>query len=117
MKFIVDAQLPIRLSYLLKSLGHDSIHTKELLLRNATPDSEINIISLKEQRIVITKDTDFWDSFYVSQEPYKLLLITTGNVSNKELEAILLRNLEQLTELFIKYSLIEMNRYTVTVHQ
>lgn len=88
MKFLVDAQLPVRLSYLLQSLGHDSIHTKELILQNATPDNEINAISLREQRIVITKDLDFWDSFYIRQEPFKLLLVTTGNISNKELESL-----------------------------
>ena len=117
MKFLVDAQLPVRLSYLLKSMGHDSIHTKELSLRNATPDTEINTISISEQRIVITKDSDFWDSFYIQQEPYKLLLVTTGNISNRELEALFARNLEKITELFEKYSLIEMSRDTVTVHQ
>lgn len=108
MKFLVDAQLPVRLSYLLKSLGHDSIHTKELILQNATPDNEINAISLREQRIVITKDLDFWDSFYIRQEPFKLLLITTGNISNKELEALFIKNVEQITKLFEQYSLIEM---------
>ena len=70
MKFLVDAQLPVRLSYLLKSIGQDAIHTKELTLKNATSDTEINTISIREQRIVITKDSDFWDSFYISQEPY-----------------------------------------------
>jgi predicted nuclease of predicted toxin-antitoxin system len=117
MKFLVDAQLPVRLSYLLKSLGHDSIHTKELILQNATPDNEINAISLREQRIVITKDLDFWDSFYIRQEPFKLLLITTGNISNKELEALFIKNVEQITKLFEQYSLIEMSRDAVTVHQ
>jgi predicted nuclease of predicted toxin-antitoxin system len=116
MKFLVDAQLPDRLSQILKSMGHDAVHTKELVLRNATPDHEINAISLREQRIVITKDSDFWDSFYVRQEPYKLLLITTGNISNRELEEIFVHNLEQLTELFERYSLIEMSRDTVIVH-
>jgi predicted nuclease of predicted toxin-antitoxin system len=117
MKFLVDAQLPIRLSHLLKSLGHDTIHTKNLVLRNATPDPEINAISLREQRIVITKHSDFWDSFYIRQEPYKLLLITTGNISNKELEALFIKNLEQLAKLFEQYALIEMSRDTITAHQ
>ncbi len=117
MKFLVDAQLPVRLSYLLKSLGHDSIHTKELILQNATPDNEINTISLREQRIVITKDLDFWDSFYIRQEPFKLLLVTTGNISNKELESLFIKNVEQITKLFEQYSLIEMSRDAVTVHQ
>ena len=55
MKFLVDAQLPVRLSHLLKSMGHDAIHTKELALKNAKPDTEINTLSICEQRIVIPK--------------------------------------------------------------
>jgi predicted nuclease of predicted toxin-antitoxin system len=106
----------VRLSYLLKSMGHDAIHTKELALKNATPDTEINILSIREQRIVITKDSDFWDSFYVSQEPYKLLLITTGNISNKDLESLFVNNLEQLVNLLENNSLVEMSRDTVIVH-
>jgi predicted nuclease of predicted toxin-antitoxin system len=100
MKFLVDAQLPVRLSHLLKSMGHDAIHTKELALKNATPDTEINTLSIREQRIVITKDSDFWDSFYISQEPCKLLFVTTGNISNKELESLFVKNLD--LELLIK---------------
>jgi predicted nuclease of predicted toxin-antitoxin system len=116
MKFIVDAQLPVRLSQLLKSMGHDALHTKELALKNATPDTEINTLSIREQRIVITKDSDFWDSFYVSQEPYKLLLITTGNISNKDLESLFVKNLEQLVDLLENNSVVEMSRDTVIVH-
>jgi predicted nuclease of predicted toxin-antitoxin system len=116
MKFLVDAQLPVRLSHLLKSMGHDAIHTKELALKNATPDTAINALSIREQRVVITKDSDFWDSFYVSQEPYKLLLITTGNISNKDLEALFVKNLEQLVNLLENNSLIEMAQDKVVVH-
>ncbi len=56
MKFLVDAQLPLRLARVLQSDGCDSIHTKDLPRRNATPDSEINWLSIQESRIVITKD-------------------------------------------------------------
>jgi predicted nuclease of predicted toxin-antitoxin system len=117
MKFLIDAQLPIRLSHLLKSMGHDAIHTKELTLKNATPDTEINIISLRDRRVVITKDSDFWDSFYVSQEPYKLLLVTTGNISNKELESLFVKNLDRLVKFLEQYSLIEMSRDSLIIHQ
>ena len=117
MKFLVDAQLPVRLSHLLKLIGQDTTHTKELTLKNATSDTEINTISIREQRIVITKDSDFWDSFYISQEPYKLLLVTTGNISNKELELLFVKNLDQLVHLLDQHSLIEMSRDSVIVHQ
>lgn len=41
MKFLVDAQLPVRLARLLQEAGHDIIHTRELPQQNATPDSSI----------------------------------------------------------------------------
>ncbi|MEI6369259.1 MAG: DUF5615 family PIN-like protein [Nostocales cyanobacterium ELA608] len=83
MKFLIDAQLPERIANLLEKSGYDVVHTKNLPLQNATPDSEINKLSIIEQRIVITKDKDFLDSFLIKKEPYKLLLITTGNIINK----------------------------------
>ncbi len=63
MKFLVDAQLPVRLARFLQNAGHDAIHTRDLPDHNATPDAVINFISIQEQRIVITKDSDFVQSF------------------------------------------------------
>ena len=37
-------------------------------MQNETPDKIINSISVSEQRIVITKDGDFLDSFMVKNE-------------------------------------------------
>jgi predicted nuclease of predicted toxin-antitoxin system len=75
MKFLVDAQLPRRLAQWLQTAGHDTLHTRDLPQQNATPDQDINALSIAQQRIVITKDTDFLNSFLTRQEPYKLLLI------------------------------------------
>ncbi|MHC5773842.1 DUF5615 family PIN-like protein [Nostoc sp.] len=82
MKFLVDAQLPVRLARFLKTLGYDTIHTRDLPGENATPDNEINAVSIQQNRILITKDVDFVNSFLTVQQPYKLLLITTGNINN-----------------------------------
>ncbi len=43
MKFIIDAQLPRRLSYFLREKGFDSIHTLDLPKGNKTSDTEINL--------------------------------------------------------------------------
>ncbi len=40
MKFLVDAQLPRRLSRSLTALNHDAIHTLDLPRHNLTPDGE-----------------------------------------------------------------------------
>jgi len=72
MKFLVDAQLPRRIARWLNEVGHDAVHTLDLPLRNKTTDSEINQLSGNEQRIVITKDADFVDSFILQGKPWKL---------------------------------------------
>jgi predicted nuclease of predicted toxin-antitoxin system len=38
MKFLVDAQLPLRLARLLQTAGYDTLHTRDLPQQNATPD-------------------------------------------------------------------------------
>ena len=75
MKFLVDAQLPKRLALFLQSQGHDAIHMQDLSQGNATSDADINLLSLEEERIVITKDADFVQSFLLQHKPYKLLLV------------------------------------------
>jgi predicted nuclease of predicted toxin-antitoxin system len=55
MKFLVDAQLPLRLARVLQSAGCDTIHTKDLPRRNATPDSEINWLSIQESELLLPK--------------------------------------------------------------
>jgi predicted nuclease of predicted toxin-antitoxin system len=69
-KFLVDAQLPIRLAKLLRKLGHDAIHTLDLPSQNTTSDSHINQLSMQQERIVITKDRDFLDSFLLRGIPF-----------------------------------------------
>jgi predicted nuclease of predicted toxin-antitoxin system len=60
MKFLVDAHLPPGLCGLLRAAGHDAMHTRDLPTQNQTPDEVINNLSLKDQRVVVSKDTDFY---------------------------------------------------------
>jgi predicted nuclease of predicted toxin-antitoxin system len=117
MKFIVDAQLPRRLALFLRDAGHDVIHTLDLPQSNNTPDSNINTLSIAEERIGITKDADFVDSFLTIRQPYKLLLIGTGNIKNSELEAIFAASLPQIIDLLSHHSYLEIDRNIIIVHQ
>ena len=116
MRLLVDAQLPRRLAYWLSERGHDVRHTLDLPAGNRTSDAEINEISVREQRIVVTKDADFVNSFVIRGEPYKLLLISTGNITNRELEAILLKNIAPIKEVFLQHHFVEISRDTITIH-
>jgi len=117
MKFIVDAQLPKRLSDFLRSRGHDSIHTLDLPLKNATSDSAVTRISVNQKRVLVTKDSDFLDSYLVNKEPYKLLLITTGNITNNELLDLIEENLQRLISALKHNSVVELTRETFLIHQ
>jgi predicted nuclease of predicted toxin-antitoxin system len=55
-------------------------------------------------------------SFLLRQQPYKLLLVTTGNITNTELVELFAKNLVQLADFFEQHSLIEINRDDIIVH-
>ncbi|GEM_PF-3308430 len=40
---------------------------------------------MAEQRVIITRNSDFFKSFIVKKEPYKLIMVKPGNTSKKEL--------------------------------
>jgi predicted nuclease of predicted toxin-antitoxin system len=117
MKFLVDAHLPRHLSFLLKHNGYDAIHTLDLTNGNQTSDNQINDISLQEQRIVITKDADFVNSFLVANKPYKLLLVSTGNITNKELTDLFIKNLLAIATAFIEYNYVELTHTSLIKHK
>lgn len=113
MNFIVDAQLPHGLAQLLQRFGHDAIHTTDLPAGNATPDSEINRLSVSEQRVVISKDSDFFYSHVLEGRPWKLLLVRTGNISTRELVSLFERNLAPIESALLENNLVEIDHETV----
>ena len=110
MKFLIDAQLPPSLKQVFTANGHDCIHTLDLDLKNETPDKVINAISVSEQRILITKDEDFLDSFIVKKEPYKLILIKLGNTSKSELINFFTEKLNEIIETIRVESMIILKK-------
>lgn len=117
MKFLIDAQLPYRLKYWLIEKGFDTIHTQDLPEANETEDSDIVAFAEKENRTVISKDSDFLKLHILSGKPQKLLLITTGNIVNKDLLVLFERNFETAMKLFNSYKVVEMNNFFVLGHQ
>lgn len=116
MNFLVDAQLPRRITKWLRQAGHDAVHTLDLPEANRTSDSAIRAAASLEQRVVITKDSDFVDSFLLTRQPEKLLLISTGNVTNVELEASLLPNLEAIVTALSGNDFVELTRTALIIH-
>ena len=116
MKFLVDAQLPVRLADWLREAGHDVRHTRDLPLGNRTPDSEIIAVAAREQRVVVTKDSDFVQSFALTGEP-TLLLISTGNIANVDLETLLMQQLAPIAQAFGNHRFVELRRDALLLHR
>lgn len=95
MKFIIDAQLPPSLKHFFLYRGYDAIHTLDLPMQNDTPDQDVRRISAEEDRIVITKDADFYYSFILSRQPPKLVLVKTGNMGTKTLVDVFARQVDE----------------------
>ena len=110
MKFLIDAQLPSSLCHLFSSRGHDGIHTSVLPFQNETPDNVINAISIADQRVLITKDADFLDSFLIKHEPFKLILIKLGNTSKTELVQFFTDRFDEIIEKIVSEDIILLTK-------
>ena len=92
------------------------MHTLDLPRGNCTPDSVINELSSREGYVVVTKDADFVNSFHLHRKPSKLLLVSTGNIRNSELESLFVSNVGKIADGFDHFSFIEINRVTIIFH-
>ncbi|NOX46701.1 MAG: hypothetical protein GXO89_06960 [Chlorobi bacterium] len=117
MIFLVDANLPYKLALMLRNKGYDVLHTDDLSNKERTTDNEIRDISLDQNRIVITKDSDFLDSHLVNQIPKKLLLVSTGNIVNKDLFHLFNKYFDDIVSLFDNYNLVEINNQEIVAHE
>lgn len=58
MRLLLDECLPSRLAELLSAAGHDCLHITDLGLRGE-PDETIMAAACREERILLSADTDF----------------------------------------------------------
>lgn len=114
MRFLVDAHLPRRFCSILVQRGHDALHTLDLPTGNRTKDLLINQLSVRDERVVISKDSDFFYSHVLHGRPWKLPLIKTGNISSQDFCALLERNLPEIETALETHTLVEIDRMTVT---
>ena len=116
MKFLIDAQLPRRLATHLQRAGLQALHTLDLPDGNHTSDQALIRLSLADRAVLITKDADFVQSFLLKKEPWKLVLVSTGNIRNDELLSLFERNIKLVVEHLENFDFIELNRTSIICH-
>lgn len=115
MKFLIDAHLPPSLRGIFQAAGHDAIHTLDLPERNASRDGAINEVSMSEQRVVVTKDTDFYYSHLLHGRPWKLVLVRTGNLGLRATQLMFASHLPKIEAALQNCTLVELTEQRVEV--
>lgn len=115
MNVLVDAQLPRRMAAWFAAAGCNAIHTLDLPDANRTTDSQINDVADREQRVVVTKDAEFVDTHLLRKRPPKLLLISTGNISNRDLEALAVPLIPDIIRELGSHSFLELGRSGIVI--
>lgn len=117
MKFPIDAQLPRRMANWLSERGHDAQHTSDLPAGNSTSDRELIDRADSENRILVTKDDDFVQSFVLSGRPARLWLVATGNIRNDALESLIERNWRSIETALEGSRFVELCDVGLIVHE
>ena len=119
MKYIIDAQLPRKLSTWLNDNGFEAIHTLDLPDKNDTEDLEIIRISTEiDSSVVVSKDKDFPDYRFIKNLPHRLLWVTTGNIVNKDLLILFENAINQIDSEFRGGKLfIELSNDCLIIHE
>jgi predicted nuclease of predicted toxin-antitoxin system len=116
-KFLVDAQLPLRLARYLAQAGHDAIHTTDLAEGNRTVDARIAEHADADSRVVVTKDRDFRDSHLLTGSPGRLLVVATGNITNNALLDLFQHHLDAVLAAFAEADYVELGPRALIVHR
>jgi predicted nuclease of predicted toxin-antitoxin system len=97
--------------------GCDAVHTLDLPDKNRTTDQQLLDLADREQRVIVTKDADFVDSHILNAWPAKLLLISTGNISNRQLEALVVPLIPDIVRELQAHSFLELDRSGLVIRE
>jgi predicted nuclease of predicted toxin-antitoxin system len=118
MKFLCDVHIPIKLANFLSSQGFETLHVNNILDKWHTTDKAISKFVDERDLILITKDSDFKNSYLLKKTPKKLIKINLGNISIDELILLFQNNISHISKLEVeKYFMIELEKNHIVIYQ
>ena len=102
MKVLCDVHISYRLVNFFKDKGAEATHVNKILNKWNTQDEDICRYADENDCILISKDSDFRDSFFLKKTPRKLVRVTLGNISNDELLKLFEEHFALLKETYSK---------------
>lgn len=88
MRFLVDTQLPRRLTAWLRERGHEADHVLDLSLAQAVDDA-LWVAAMTHGAVIVSKDSDFAQWVADGRAGPQVLWVRTGNGATAELVALL----------------------------
>lgn len=99
MKFLLDVHISYKLGKALRNYGYETVHVNTILDSWFTDDATIAGFADKEDYTVISKDSDFRNSYLIKKSPKKLIKVNLGNITNDDLIKIFQDNLDDIVKL------------------
>ena len=116
MKFLCDVHISFKVVNFLIQQGYEVIHVNNILSGYYTKDKAIMEYADQNDLILITKDSDFRNTFHLFGKPKKLIKISLGNIANSELISCLSLQIDAIKTLDQAPSfLIELGKDNTTV--
>jgi predicted nuclease of predicted toxin-antitoxin system len=99
MRFLIDENLSPRLAELLTKSGHDAVHVRDLDATGA-PDAEIMTLATRDERVIISADTDFGALLAHSRATKPSVILVRALIGRRppELAGIITTNLDTIHE-------------------
>lgn len=112
MKVIRDVHIPLKLVNFLAKNGVIAEHVNNLPDGFYSTDSAITNYADKNGLVVITKDIDFRNSYFIQKSPQKLIRVCLGNITTAELIGIFEKQLDFLIRTYQEHPnfYIEINK-------
>lgn len=84
MKFLCDVHISYKVARHLSSLAYEAIHINDILDKWHTKDHDICEYADSKDYIILTKDRDFKDSYFIHATPKKLIrsILATFQIRN-----------------------------------
>jgi predicted nuclease of predicted toxin-antitoxin system len=115
MKFLCDVHIPYRLVNELRERGIEATHVNRLPQQWHTTDNEICRYADTNDYIVVSKDIDFRNSYFLRHSPRKLIRIVLGNISNDELITLFVQHLTLFQQYFQQDGYLELDKSSVNI--